>query len=107
MSDMHLLQMALGLTRPWIVTGADFDPEARRLDIHIDFAPGSRFACAACGATGCPPHDTAPMQWRHLNFFQHQAWLHARVPRVRRETRGFRKVTVPWAREGSGFTLLF
>jgi transposase len=99
--------MALGLTPPWTVTGADFDPEARRLDIHIDFPPGSRFACPECGATGCPPHDTAPMQWRHLNFFQHQAWLHARVPRVRCETCGVRKVTVPWAREGSGFTLLF
>ena len=23
------------------------------------------------------------MTWRHLNFFQHQAYLHARVPRVR------------------------
>ena len=44
MSDTHLLQLALGLTPPWTVTGADFDPEARRLDIHIDFPPGSRFA---------------------------------------------------------------
>ncbi len=107
MSDTHLLQMALGLTPPWTVTGADFDPEARRLDIHIDFPSGSRFACPECGATGCPPHDTAPMTWRHLNFFQHQAYLNARVPRVRCDTCGVRKVAVPWAREGSGFTLLF
>ena len=61
MSDTHLLQMALGLTPPWTVTGADFDPNARRLDIHIDFPSGSRFACPQCGATGCPAHDTAPM----------------------------------------------
>lgn len=47
------------------------------------------------------------MTWRHLNFFQHQAYLNARVPRVRCETCGVRKVTVPWAREDSGFTLLF
>lgn len=107
MSDTHLLQMALGLTPPWSVTGADFDPNARRLDIHIDFPSGSRFACPQCGATGCPAHDTAPMTWRHLNFFQHQAYLNARVPRVRCETCGVRKVTVPWAREDSGFTLLF
>jgi transposase len=107
MSDTHLLQMALGLTPPWTVTGADFDPEARRLDIHIDFPSGSRFACPECGATGCPPHDTAPMTWRHLNFFQHQAYLNARVPRVRCDTCGVRKVAVPWAREDSGFTLLF
>ena len=37
MNDTHLMQMALGLTPPWTVTGADFDPDARRLDIHIDF----------------------------------------------------------------------
>ena len=107
MSEKHLLQMALGLTTPWTVTGADFDAEARRLDTHIDFASGSRFACPACGATGCPPHETAPTTWRHLNFFQHQAYLNARVPRVRCDTCGVRKVTVPWTRQRSGFTLLF
>ena len=107
MSETHLLRMALGLTPPWTVTGADFDPDARRLDIHVDFPSGSRFTCPQCGATGRPAHDTVPMTWRHLNFFQHQAYLNARVPRVRCETCGVRKVTVPWAREGSGFTLPF
>lgn len=61
MSDTHLLQMALGLTPPWSVAGADFDPQDRRLDIHIDFPSGSRFVCPQCGAAGCPVHDTAPM----------------------------------------------
>ena len=107
MRDTNLLQMALGLTPPWTVTGADFDPDARRLDIHIDFPPGSRFACPGCGAADCPAHDTTPMAWRHLNFFQHQAYLNARVPRVRCKSCGVRKVAVPWAREDSGFTLLF
>ena len=40
MRDTNLLQLALGLTPPWTVTGSDFDPEARRLDIHIDFPAG-------------------------------------------------------------------
>jgi len=39
--------------------------------------------------------------------FQHQAYLHARVPRVTCPTHGTRQVRVPWARPGSGFTLLF
>jgi transposase len=39
--------------------------------------------------------------------FQHQAYLHARVPRVTCPTHGTRQVTLPWARPGSGFTLLF
>ncbi|MEG7691859.1 helix-turn-helix domain-containing protein, partial [Listeria monocytogenes] len=45
--------------------------------------------------------------WRHLNFFQHECYLHARVPRVRCDACGVHQVAVPWARPGSGFTLLF
>ena len=107
MRDTNLLQLALGLTPPWTVTGSDFDPEAHRLDIEVDFAPGSRFACPHCGAADCPADDTERMSGRHLNFFQHQAWLNARVPRVRCEACGVRKVQVPWARPDSGFTLPF
>jgi transposase len=107
MKDTTLLQLALGLTAPWTVSRADFDAQAHRLDIRIDFAPGSRFACPACGATQCPAHDTERKTWRHLNFFQHQAYLTARVPRIRCDACGVRTVTVPWARPDSGFTLLF
>ena len=107
MRDTNLLQLALGLTPPWTVTRSDFDPEAQRLDIEIDFAPGSRFPCPHCGAADCPAYDTQRMSWRHLNFFQHQAYLNARVPRVRCDTCGIKQVHVPWARPGSGFTLLF
>ena len=46
-------------------------------------------------------------RWRHLDFFEHQAYLTARVPRVRCPEHGVRQVAVPWARPGSGFTLLF
>lgn len=107
MRDTNLLQLALGLTPPWTVARADFDPEGRRLDIHLDFPRGSRFPCPGCDAADCPAYDTEQMTWRHLNFFQHQAWLHARVPRVCCPNCGIRKIGVPWARAGSGFTLLF
>lgn len=107
MKDTNLLQLALCLTPPWSVTRSDFDAEAHRLDIHLDFAPGSRFACPHCQAAGCPVHDTETATWRHLNFFQHQAYLHARVPRIRCTNCGVKTITVPWARPGSGFTLLF
>jgi transposase len=101
------MQMALGLTPPWTVTGSDFDAGAGRIDIQIDFPPGSRFACPTRGAADCPPHDTERKSWRHLNFFQHQAYLNARVPRVRCDQCGIRTISVPWARPDSGFTLLF
>ena len=43
--------------------------------------------------------------WRHLNFFQYQAVLQARVPRVACTVcEKTSQVDVPWAREGSGFT---
>ena len=107
MRDTNLLQLALGLTPPWTVTRSDFDPDAKRLDIEIDFAPGSRFVCPNCGAADCPAYDTERSSWRHLNFFQHQAYINARVPRVRCDKCGIRKAHVPWARPDSGFTLLF
>jgi transposase len=107
MRDTALLQRALGLTPPWRVSRSDFDPAAHRLDIEIDFPPGSRFACPSCGAADCPAYDTERMSWRHLNFFQHQAYLNARVPRIRCDTCGIKTVNVPWARPDSGFTLLF
>ncbi len=107
MKDTSLLQLALGVSSPWCVTASRFDAQTKRLDIELDFARGSRFACPQCGAAHCPVHDTDTSSWRHLNFFQHEAYLHARVPRIRCEHCGVRKISVPWARPDSGFTLLF
>jgi transposase len=86
MRDTTLMQQALGLTPPWTVVRSDFDTAAGRLDVEIDFTPGSRFACPTCGAADCPAYESQRKTWRHLNFFQHQAYLNARVPRVRCET---------------------
>ena len=107
MRDTDLLQLALGLLPPWMVEAATFDAEKRRLDIEIDFARGGRFPCPCCDKPDCPVHDTSMQEWRHLDFFQHQAFLHARVPRVSCPDCGVRQINVPWARPGSGFTLLF
>ena len=107
MRDIDLFQLALGLVPPWMVADAKFDADKKRLDIEIDFKTGGRFACPECGKADCPVHDTVKKTWRHLNFFQHQAFLHARIPRIDCPDHGVRLVTVPWARPGSGFTLLF
>jgi transposase len=58
MRDTTLMQQALGLTPPWTVVRSDFDTEPGRLDVEIDFTPGSRFACPTCGAADCPAYDT-------------------------------------------------
>jgi transposase len=107
MHDLDLFQRALGLEEPWEVVDVKFDAEARRLDLRIDFPKGSRFRCPECGAAGCKVHDTEPHTWRHMNFFQHEAYLTARVPRVICAEHGVKQVQVPWARERSDFTLLF
>ena len=86
---------------------AEFSVEDGQLDLYVDFPSGSKFVCAECGRAGCGVHDTKDETWRHLDFFQHRAFLHARTPRVTCPTCGVRKVAVPWARAGSGFTLLF
>lgn len=107
MKDIDLFQLALGLTPPWQVSSSEFDPQQKRLDIKIDFPRGSTFGCPECGHAGNKAHDTVEKTWRHLNFFQHEAYLSARVPRVRCDTCGLHLVNVPWARPSSGFTLLF
>jgi len=107
MRDVELFTAALGLQAPWRVVESSFDARGRRLELRIDFETGARFSCPECGAGGCPVHDTEQRTWRHLDFFQHQAFLTARVPRVRCGEHGVRQVAVPWARPGSGFTLLF
>lgn len=107
MHDVDLFQRALGLEEPWEVVGVEFDAGQRRLDLRIDFPRGARFVCPECGVGGCEVHDTEEKTWRHLDFFQHQAYLSARVPRVRCAEHGVRQVKLPWARERSGFTLLF
>lgn len=108
MQPEALFGIALGITPPWEVTAVAFSKESNRLDITIDFQRGATFACPVCGSPA-PAYDTTEKEWRHLNFFQYEAYLHARVPRVNcpNEGCGVKQVTVPWARAGSGFTLLF
>ena len=94
MRDTDLLQLALGIMPPWLVDAATFDAEKRRLDIEIDFATGGRFPCPDCAKPNCPTHDTVKKTWRHLDFFQHQAFLHARTPRITCPDCGVKQIAV-------------
>lgn len=106
MKDLDLFQAALGLSEEWIVVKTEFKAQEKRLDIFLDFAPGTQFLCPICG-TKSSVYDTAERTWQHLNFFQHATYIHARLPRVDCKTDGIKQIQVPWARERSGFTLLF
>ena len=52
MRDRDLFQLALGLASPWFVADCVFDGGKKRLDLRLDFKPGSRFACPECAADG-------------------------------------------------------
>ena len=102
-----LFTSALGLQPPWLVEDVKLDTIKRRIDFEVR-CTGAVLACPQCGALGQRVHDRLRRSWRHLDFFQYEAWLHAEVPRV--ACAGCGKTTqlsVPWAREGSGFTALF
>ena len=107
METKELFGLALGIAEPWVVARVDLDPDERRLGIEIDFRRGGTFSCSECGVAGCKAYDTEERRWRHLDFFQYHTELIARVPRVNCGGCGLRLVEVPWARAGSGFTLLF
>jgi transposase len=104
MNSNQLFEMALSLEKPWYVKNIDMIKPLNgiegQIDIYLDFEKGFKFP-------GGKTHDTVERTWQHLNFFQHKCFLHARVPRVKTEQGGTETVKVPWARSGSGFTLLF
>ena len=72
----------------------------------MDFRKGGKFQCPVCGVE-VKAYDTTDKEWRHLNFFQHEAYLKARVPRIECKEHGIKQVELPWTRQMSGFTLLF
>jgi len=106
MKDLDLFQAALGLGEEWVVAKTEFKPQDKRLDIYLDFIPGTQFPCPVCHKAR-KVYDTTERTWQHLNFFQHTTYIHARLPRIDCETDGVKQIQVPWARERSGFTLLF
>lgn len=105
MYSLQLFTLALGLEKPWHITKVDLDPSVSQLDIYIDFERGSKFLMS--DDNYYTAYDSSNHSWQHLNFFQYTCFLHARVPRVRQSDGKTEVQPIPWARKGSGFTLLF
>jgi transposase len=102
-----LFSQALGLAEPWAVESVKLDVARSRIDLHLTWRAKSA-DCPACGAPAQPVHDQRPRSWRHLDFFQFEAHVHCQLPRI--DCLVCNKTTqlpVPWAREGSRFTLMF
>jgi len=111
MNTTALFTKALGLADPWCVTSTDLketDDGSKELHIYIEFKKGAHFACPVDGcAHEATAYDTIEHTWRHLNFFQYKTYIHTWQPRLNCPKHKTHLIPVPWAREGSGFTLLF
>src|SRR6516164_4059240 len=105
MTPEELFSAALGLGKQWQVVECRFEGEPKRLELRIEHVRAEHFDCALCGQQ-CGIHDTIERRWRHLNFFQYRCELVAKVPRTWCRKDGVHQVQAPWAREGSGFTLV-
>jgi len=130
----ELFQLALNITDPWFVSDLKFNAESKRLDVYIDFKKGSTFSYEYIDyKTGIKKeiiedkeietktqieisretfnnlkaYDTKDKTWRHLNFFEHECYLHARVPRVKLPNGKTKLIKTPWEGLSNGFTLLF
>src|SRR5437868_6029472 len=102
-----LFTAALGLKSPWVVVKVELDTDKRRIDFEVA-CDAKHLQRPACGVKAQGIHDRVRRSWRHLDFFQYEAWLHTHVPRVDCSVCGKTSQTdVPWSRPGSGFTLLF
>lgn len=104
-NSTEIFSVAIGLQEPWHINEVIFDKENFQLDIYLSFTRGYKFK----GADGAEytAHDTVERSWQHLNFFQHKCYLHAKVPKIKQADGKVKTQAVPWARKGSGFTLLF
>ncbi|MEA3523469.1 MAG: ISL3 family transposase [Campylobacterota bacterium] len=130
----ELFQLALNITNPWFVSDLNFDVESKRLDVYIDFKKGSLFSyediqyktetkkeivddketevstkveLSRDTFDNLKAYDTKDKTWRHLNFFEHECYLHARVPRVKLPNGKTKLIKTPWEGLSNGFTLLF
>lgn len=107
MNSEELFRMALGVESPWLIKSVKFEQEGKNqvLKIEVDFQRGSTFPDS--NGEQCTVYDTVTKTWRHLNFFQHACYINCRTPRINTPDGKVKLITPPWAREGSGFTLLF
>ncbi len=108
MEASAVLTLGLGVSSPWRLVDQHLDRQKSPhvLEIQVEADRGAAFPCPDCGKP-CKAHDFKEFTWRHLNFFQHHCMITARVARTNCPEHGVKRGKVPWARDGSGFTLLF
>ncbi len=104
MMNLTELSRMLGLEKPWSIASHKINHETRQIVIEVK-----------CDATVWMEngrrlhiHSWEERKWRHLNFWQYETILIARVPRVEQPFTGSTQIVqVPWAEKFSRFTKAF
>ncbi len=110
MITKDLFERALNIQAPWYLKNIEFNEAEKRLDLYIDFKEGAVFHYESSEENiqgDFKAYDTKEKIWRHLNFFEHECYLHARVPRVKVNEKIIRLIKAPWSGVSPGFTILF
>jgi len=108
--QIELFELALHIESPWYIIKTEFSAIERQLIVFIDFKKGSKFHYESPeeGISGIfAVHDTVQKTWQHLNFFEHECHISARVPRIKTDDGKVRLIKTPWEGVHNGFTLLF
>jgi transposase len=107
-SSLYLFTHALGNISPWEVKDITFSKNAKgisELQLTLNFEAGSLFINEK--GESVKAYDTEWYEWRHLNFFEHNCIIKARVPRIADGNGTYKRCKVPWSNQMNGFTLKF
>ena len=109
MESIDIFTLALGLKSPWRVSKAEFvtSEQTHKKELHLTISYERGYQWSLPDGSTTTAYDTQEKTWRHLNFFQHECYIHCNVPRIRTGEHTIEMVSVPWSRQQSGFTLLF
>lgn len=101
-----LFAAALGIGPHWYIDKVEFKDghSSRELHLTLEHKKGVKFRHEG---ELCPVYDHHYRVWRHLNFFQHECYIHAHIPRIKDKDGKVRLIEISWAHSNSSFTVLF
>lgn len=106
MDEFTIFTAALNLRSPWFIEQVYMKDTEQGEELHIRIGHQKMSKFDYEGGT-YSVYDHQPRTWRHLDFFQHHCYLHAKMPRVKTQDGDVRLIGAAWAEPGSSFTLLF
>lgn len=104
MQDRDFQAKILGIQHPWHVVDVKVSMKPKRVETFVEFENGA--SCPVC-AKSVPKHDHRERRWRHLDIYEFEAFVVARIPRVDCPEHGVQQLPVDWADGRTGFTALF